>query len=206
MILFPLENEQPIRRHHGGEVHEVDFETPVGSKIIASLDGTVVQVKSNNGDCGNTLVTKHIIGTDTYTLGYCHLSKFNVNQGQQIKQGDILGLTGGERGAFGAGNSKGPHLHFTVKKNGSPYPVKNFLSAATVGSPNTDTNEPKDKEPPPPKPGEITADPIAAMYKNYFKATTFPTIAASLPGFVNSSVEKKENRIVEEIKRIKKLM
>jgi hypothetical protein len=80
------------------------------------------------------------------------------------------------------------------------------LSAATVGSANTDANEPKDKEPPPPKPGEITADPIAAMYKNYFKATTFPAIAASLPGFVNSSIEKKENRIVEEIKRIKKLM
>jgi len=80
------------------------------------------------------------------------------------------------------------------------------LSAATVGSANTDANEPKDKEPPPPKPGEITADPTKAAMYNYFKATTPLAIAASLPGFVNSSVEKKENRIVEEIKRIKKLM
>jgi murein DD-endopeptidase MepM/ murein hydrolase activator NlpD len=206
MILFPLENEQPIKPHHRGEEHMVDFQTPPGSNIIASLDGTVVQVKSNNGDCGNTLVTRHIKDGDTYTLGYCHLSRFNVNQGQQIKQGDILGLTGGQPGTYGAGKSSGPHLHFTVKKNGSPYPVENFLSAATVGPANTETNEPKNNEPPPPKKGEITADPIGAMYKNYFKATTFPTIAASLPGFVNSSIEKKENRIVEEIKRIKKLM
>jgi len=44
------------------------------------------------------------------------------------------------------------------------------------------------------------------MYKNYFKATTFPTIEATLPGFVNSTNKKKENRNVEEIKRIKKLM
>jgi hypothetical protein len=43
----------------------------------------------------------------------------NVSAGQQIKAGQPLGASGGQAGAFGSGNSGGPHLHFEVRKGGT---------------------------------------------------------------------------------------
>ena len=50
-------------------------------------------------------------GSGNTTL-YGHMSTRKVSVGQQVRQGDVIGITGS------TGNSTGPHLHFEVVENG----------------------------------------------------------------------------------------
>ena len=96
----------------------IDIGVKVGTPIKAIADGVVTMSSSSyNGDCGAGVIIKH---ADGFESGYCHLSKINFAKGATITQGDIIGLTGGAVGSAGAGNSQGPHLHFTLRKDGSP--------------------------------------------------------------------------------------
>ena len=65
-------------------------------------------------------------GTGNSTL-YAHMSSRKVSVGQQVKQGDVLGITGS------TGNSTGPHLHFEIKENNTIInPIaKGYLTGAT---------------------------------------------------------------------------
>jgi hypothetical protein len=45
------------------------------------------------------------------------MKKNNVAPGQQVKQGDIIGISGGGANDVGRGRSDGPHLHFTLRKD-----------------------------------------------------------------------------------------
>jgi len=92
-------------RNHKG----VDLNTPVGTPIRSPFDGEVIDAKFKNNACGGVIYVKHDNG---YRSRYCHCSKINVTKGQRVESGDIIGLTGGKKGAFGSGNSMGPHLHF----------------------------------------------------------------------------------------------
>ena len=47
-----------------------------------------------------------------FTVSYCHLSQISVSQGQIVKAGDVVGITGN------TGRSTGEHLHITCKFNG----------------------------------------------------------------------------------------
>ena len=72
--------------------------------ILASGDGQVVQAGSNYYDWyGNYTVIKHADGLYT---GYAHQSRIDVSVGQNVKQGQQIGLMGA------TGPVTGPHLHF----------------------------------------------------------------------------------------------
>ena len=58
---------------------------------------------------GNYVIISHINGYQTL---YAHLHSATVKAGQYLQQGQKLGLVGS------TGYSTGPHLHFTVYKNG----------------------------------------------------------------------------------------
>lgn len=87
----------------------IDFGVPTGTPIQAVKDGKVV-FAGDGGGYGNLVVLKHDDGTFTK---YAHQSKINVNVGDDVKAGDVIGAVGS------TGNSTGPHLHFEVRR-GSP--------------------------------------------------------------------------------------
>lgn len=87
----------------------IDMACPTGTPIYASMSGTV-EVAGWHNSYGNYVIIKH---KDHYQTLYGHMSKILVKKGTKINQGDKIGLVGS------TGYSTGPHLHFTVYKNGS---------------------------------------------------------------------------------------
>jgi hypothetical protein len=96
----------------------VDIGVVVGTQVSAIADGTVEIANMNyNPQCGATIDIKYDEGG--YWSRFCHMSKIYVHSGQKVKQGEVVGLSGGKVGAVGSGNSQGPHLHVTLKQNGN---------------------------------------------------------------------------------------
>jgi murein DD-endopeptidase MepM/ murein hydrolase activator NlpD len=86
----------------------VDMDAPLNTPIYSVNDGKVVFAKSLR-DYGNTLIIDHGLGV--YSL-YLHLSRFDVSEGQTVKLGDNIGLSGN------TGYSIAPHLHFAITIRG----------------------------------------------------------------------------------------
>lgn len=87
----------------------VDYTVPVGSRVFATADGKVKEVKSTKTTSGRYIVIDHGSGYETQ---YSHLSRIDVKKGQKVSRGDIIGLTGN------SGLSLSPHLHYEVRFNG----------------------------------------------------------------------------------------
>ena len=77
--------------------------------MFASSDGVVEYAGWGNG-YGNTILLSHPDGRKT-RVG--HLSKILVQEGQSVKQGETIGLSGS------TGRSTGPHVHFEIYINGT---------------------------------------------------------------------------------------
>lgn len=91
------------RRHQG-----VDIPLKTGDPIYATFTGKV-RMSKYFGAFGNLIVIRHDNGIETF---YAHLSKRNVEVGDWVNAGDIIGLGGS------TGRSTGPHLHFETRYNG----------------------------------------------------------------------------------------
>lgn len=91
-----------------------DYTIGVGKAITVFKPGVVTDIYNQTSGYGSTVEIKHLDGK---TSLYAHLSRVNVNVGDIIRENErkVIGLTGGERGTPGAGNSTGPHLHFEVR-------------------------------------------------------------------------------------------
>ena len=90
------------------------------SSVKAPANGIVVTTGSLKG-YGYTIYINHgKINGKMLTSRYAHLSKFLVHPGQTVYKGQQIALSGGRKGAPGAGTSTGPHLHFEVLENGVP--------------------------------------------------------------------------------------
>jgi murein DD-endopeptidase MepM/ murein hydrolase activator NlpD len=89
----------------------IDYAAPVGTPVWASASGRVVEAEMKRGS-GNTVVIAHTNGLSTR---YYHLSRFarGLRAGQNVRQKDVIGFVGT------TGLSTGPHLHFSVTKNGA---------------------------------------------------------------------------------------
>ena len=91
------------RRHQG-----VDIPLKTGDPVYATFTGKV-RVSKYWGAFGNLVVIRHDNGLETF---YAHLSKRNVEVGDWVNAGDVIGLGGS------TGRSTGPHLHFETRHNG----------------------------------------------------------------------------------------
>lgn len=85
-----------------------DMACPTGTPVYASLYGRVSFTGVSN-IYGNYVIISHDNGYQTL---YAHLSKILTKKGQWVEQGSKIGLVGN------TGYSTGPHLHFSVYKNG----------------------------------------------------------------------------------------
>lgn len=98
----------------GTEHTGIDFPVPTGTPVCACADGEVVVVKELTYSYGKYVVIKHNInGTTLYTL-YAHNSQLAVKVGDQVKQGQVIALSGS------TGNSTGPHCHLSVLTSWTP--------------------------------------------------------------------------------------
>ena len=96
----------------------IDLVEPFGSPVYAADDGIVALVGSSTSGYGNYVVIAHSGGLDTL---YGHLSAALVKAGQQVVQGQPIGLEGS------TGNSTGPHVHFELRINQVPINPSPYL-------------------------------------------------------------------------------
>lgn len=101
-----------------GRFHEgIDIEGDTGSPVYAA-DGGKVIFAAYEGGYGNLVKIDHGNGYVTY---YGHNSKFLVSVGQKVSKGQQIAKVGS------TGNSTGPHVHFEVRKSGTPVDPLKFL-------------------------------------------------------------------------------
>ena len=92
------------RTFHGG----LDMAVASGTPIYAALDGTVTAV-GYNATYGNYVIITHHSG---YKTLYGHMKSTACRKGNFVYTNTVIGYVGS------TGMSTGPHLHFTVYKNG----------------------------------------------------------------------------------------
>ena len=83
----------------------IDFGVPEGTPVFACGDGKVV-LAENRISTGYSVVIEHLPGM--YSL-YYHLSSYSVKEGDTVKRGAQIGLSGA------TGLATGPHLHWEVR-------------------------------------------------------------------------------------------
>ncbi len=96
----------------------VDMAAPSGSPILAAYDGEVIAA-SYSPTMGNYIMIDH--GDGLITI-YMHASSVSVSNGTMVARGEQIGCVGS------TGRSTGPHLHFSVRLNGSYVSPWNYLS------------------------------------------------------------------------------
>lgn len=99
-------NGGPTTSYHSGE----DLGADKGEPVYAPAAGTVVLAEALQVR-GKVVIIDHGLGVFT---GFWHLSRIDVEAGQPVARGDLVGLVGN------SGLSTGPHLHWEMQVNGVP--------------------------------------------------------------------------------------
>lgn len=94
-----------------------DYRAEEGTPVTAMNRG-VVRIAKTYRNYGKTIVVDHGLGLMIF---YMHLSKINVNVGELVLPGQIIGKSGQ------TGYANGPHLHLTVRINGTSIDPVKFL-------------------------------------------------------------------------------
>lgn len=107
----------PFGRRWGRMHTGIDLAAPIGTPIVAADGGKVTFAGWKNG-YGKIIIVNHENGYQTY---YGHCSSFSVKAGDRVYRGQSIGAVGN------TGRSTGPHLHFEVRKGGSPVNPKKYI-------------------------------------------------------------------------------
>ncbi|MBU0929229.1 MAG: M23 family metallopeptidase [Spirochaetes bacterium] len=86
----------------------IDIGSSRGRPVHAAMEG-VVAATGYSATSGNYVSIRHHSG---YSTLYAHLDRIDVKAGRSVTQSTVIGAVGS------TGYSNGPHLHFTVSKNG----------------------------------------------------------------------------------------
>jgi len=96
---------QRMRKHQG-----IDFAAPVGTPVRVVGDG-VVEFSGTQRGFGNVVIVRHSRNRSTL---YAHLQRIDVQRGQRVAAGQLIGTVGD------TGWATGTHLHFEFHVNGVP--------------------------------------------------------------------------------------
>jgi murein DD-endopeptidase MepM/ murein hydrolase activator NlpD len=110
--IYPFDDDGGRQFHSG-----IDIGAPMGTPIRASMSGRVSSAGWNDV-LGNHVVITHHAG---YRTLYGHMSVIRVKSGAYVGTGERIGDVGS------TGRSTGPHVHFTVYKNGVTVNPRNLL-------------------------------------------------------------------------------
>jgi murein DD-endopeptidase MepM/ murein hydrolase activator NlpD len=102
-----------VRRFHNG----IDIAGSIGTPVNAAMAGRIVKI-GVHPSYGRYVIMSHASGYQTW---YAHLNRTVLPVGSTAAQGEMIGEMGN------TGYSTGPHLHFSVFKNGSPVDPMKFL-------------------------------------------------------------------------------
>lgn len=124
---FPLASYTRVSSDYGTRMHPtlgvqqfhngVDFASPKGTAIYSAYDGKVVAA-TYSATMGNYVMVDH--GGGLFTI-YMHASALYVEKGDIVVRGETIAAVGS------TGRSTGPHLHFSVRKNGEYDSPWNYL-------------------------------------------------------------------------------
>jgi murein DD-endopeptidase MepM/ murein hydrolase activator NlpD len=88
----------------------IDIAADIGTDVVATGNGTVIYAAYKNG-YGYLVIIDHGFGIHTY---YAHNSSLLVEEGDNVKRGDIIAKSGS------TGYSTGPHVHYEIRLNNVP--------------------------------------------------------------------------------------
>jgi len=100
----PFSRKGGKREYHDG----IDIAAPLGSEVRAAADGVVIKAGWVAG-WGRLIKIRHKGGLIT---SYAHNSRLLVKSGDSVTKGTVIAKVGS------SGRSTGPHLHFTIEKDG----------------------------------------------------------------------------------------
>jgi murein DD-endopeptidase MepM/ murein hydrolase activator NlpD len=98
----------------------VDLATASRTPVHVTADGVVLSA-GWSGAYGKLVVIDHGNGLETY---YAHLSQWLVVPGQEVRLGDVIGLSGA------TGRVTSPHVHYEVRLSGTPVNPYRYLAKA----------------------------------------------------------------------------
>ncbi len=103
-----------LTSYHSG----TDFRAKVGTAVRASNSG-IVRLAKDRYYAGGSVVIDH--GFNIFSQ-YYHLSEIKVKEGQRVKKGDIIALSGD------SGRVTGAHLHFGIFAGGAQVDPMDFIA------------------------------------------------------------------------------
>jgi murein DD-endopeptidase MepM/ murein hydrolase activator NlpD len=104
-------NRTPSSRNPG-----TDYAVATGTPVKAIADGTITSTVETFRGAGGRMIFQSFAGG--YNADYLHLSRIDVKPGQEVKQGQVIGLSGGS--GLGSETGYGAHLHLSIRRGGSP--------------------------------------------------------------------------------------
>jgi murein DD-endopeptidase MepM/ murein hydrolase activator NlpD len=93
-----------------------DYAVPMGTVVKAIADGTVSGIVPTFRGGGGRMIFMSFPGG--FNADYLHLQSIEVIEGQEVKQGQRIGLSGAS--GLGSETGYGPHLHLSFRRGGSP--------------------------------------------------------------------------------------
>jgi len=173
------------------EIHPgVDIEAPSGTPVKSPMNGVVTVAEIDyNPKCGGTIDIDHKNG---YITRFCHIKKINVSPGEQVSQGQVVGLSGGGLQDIGHGRTSGPHLHWSLRLNGkkvNPIEHRNLdVQMTDIDGSSEDPDED-----------------VTSMVDKIFNNSMYDS-DSSLLGSITKNMAKSVSGLSEEIKRFKSLI
>ncbi|RLK51130.1 peptidase M23-like protein [Alkalispirillum mobile] len=111
----PVDGDSRLTSGYGWRKHPVtgersfhgaaDYAADRGTEVVATADGVVNYAARHNSGLGKLVIVDHNFSFKTY---YAHLHEIQVQQGEFVREGTVIGTVGS------TGQATGPHLHYEV--------------------------------------------------------------------------------------------